>query len=82
MDAIYTYTDYAKDSRPRLQFPKRTGKRTSYAQWLSYQYGLHHDGALPAAGDRSAAGANIRQSWALAVAVPRMFYGRADKRVW
>ena len=51
MDAIYTYTDYAKDSRPRLQFPKRTGKRTSYTQWLSYQYGLHHDGALPAAGD-------------------------------
>ena len=51
MDAIYTYGDYSKDGRPRLQFPKRTGKRTSYGQWLEYQYGLHHDGALPAAGD-------------------------------
>ena len=51
MDAIYTYADYGQDSRPRLEFPKRTGKRTSYGQWLAYLYGLHHDGVLPAAGE-------------------------------
>ena len=50
MDAIYTYGDYGKDSRPRLQFPKRTGRRTTYGQWLTYQYGQHHDGAVPALG--------------------------------
>ena len=50
MDAIYTYGDYGKDSRPRLQFPKRTGRRTTYGQWLAYQYGQHHDGAVPALG--------------------------------
>ena len=50
MDAIYTYRHYGEDSRPRLQFPKRTGRRTTYAQWLTYQYGLHHDGEMPAIG--------------------------------
>ena len=50
MDAIYTYRHYTEDSRPRLQFPKRTGRRTTYAQWLAYQYALHHDDALPAIG--------------------------------
>ena len=50
MDAIYTYRHYGQDNRPRLQFPKRTGRRTTYAQWLAYQYGLHHDGELPAIG--------------------------------
>ena len=50
MDAIYTFDDYQRDSRPRLQFPKRTGRRTTYAQWLTYQYGLHHDGEMPAIG--------------------------------
>ena len=50
MDAIFTYRHYAEDSRPRLQFPKRTGKRTSYNQWLEYQYALYHDDALPARG--------------------------------
>ena len=51
MDAIYTYRNYGEDNRPRLQFPKRTGRRTTYAQWLAYQYALHHDDELPAAGD-------------------------------
>ena len=54
MDAIYTYGHYGQDSRPRLQFPKRTGRRTTYAQWLTYQYGLHHDGELPAIGSDTA----------------------------
>ena len=49
MDAIYTYRHYGQDNRPRLQFPKRTGRRTTYAQWLAYQYALHHDDELPAA---------------------------------
>ncbi len=49
MDAIYTYRHYTEDNRPRLQFPKRTGRRTTYAQWLAYQYALHHDDELPAA---------------------------------
>ena len=57
MDAIYTYLDYTEDSRPRLQFPKRTGRRTTYGQWLEYQYGLFHDGGLPpAGGNRPVAG--------------------------
>ena len=50
MDAIYTFGDYGEDSRPRLEFPKRTGRRTTYGQWLEYQYGLHHDEGLPPAG--------------------------------
>ena len=50
MDTIYKFADYGKDSRPRLQFPKRTGRRTSYREWLAYQYALHHDGELPAIG--------------------------------
>ena len=50
MDTIYTFADYGQDSRPRLQFPKRTGRRTSYREWLAYQYALHHDDALPAIG--------------------------------
>ena len=50
MDAIYTYRHYTEDNRPRLQFPKRTGRRTTYAQWLAYQYALHHDDDLPAIG--------------------------------
>lgn len=51
MDAIYTYRHYAQDRRPRVQFPQRTGRQTNYRQWLAYQYGLHHDGDLPAAGN-------------------------------
>ena len=49
MDAVYTYRDYTEDSRPRLQFPKRTGRRTTYEQWLSHQFSLHHEGKPPAA---------------------------------
>ena len=48
MDAIYTYRHYSEDSQPRLQFPARTGRQTTYAQWLDYNYRLHHDTALPA----------------------------------
>ena len=51
MDAIYTYDDYSKDSRPRLQFPARTGRQTTYAQWLAYNYRLHHDDDLPPAAE-------------------------------
>ena len=51
MDAIYTFNDYSQDSRPRLQFPVRTGRQTSYTQWLAYQFQLHHDESLPPAGE-------------------------------
>ena len=51
MDAIYTYRHYTEDSQPRLQFPARTGRQTTYAQWLDYNYRLHHDNALPAPED-------------------------------
>ena len=49
MDAIYTFNDYSQDSRPRLQFPTRTGRQTSYKQWLDHQFQLHHDESLPPA---------------------------------
>ena len=49
MDAIYTYQNYTEDSRPRLQFPTRTGRRTTYSQWLEHNYRLHHDDDRPAA---------------------------------
>ena len=45
------YNDYSEDSRPRLQFPARTGRQTTYAQWLDYNYRLHHD-ERPAAARR------------------------------
>ena len=51
MDAIYTFNNYSEDSQPRLQFPARTGRQTTYAQWLDYNYRLHHDNALPAPED-------------------------------
>ena len=51
MDAIYTFNNYSEDSQPRLQFPARTGRQTTYAQWLDYNYRLHHDTALPAPED-------------------------------
>ena len=55
MDTIYTYQDFLEDRPSKLELPKRTGRRTTYRQWLEYQYRLFHDESLPAAGGSSQA---------------------------
>ena len=47
MDAIYTFADYSDDSRPRIMFPARTGRRTTYTQWLDHQHRFYHNEAIP-----------------------------------
>ena len=55
MDTIYTYRDFLEERPSKLELPKRTGRRTTYRQWLEYQYRLFHDESLPAAGGSSQA---------------------------
>ena len=44
-------TTTARTASRACSSPRGTGRQTTYAQWLDYNYRLHHDNALPAPED-------------------------------